>query len=226
MKTQIYSMVSVEEALASVEAGADHIGALVEDEGVGCPCSITVEMAKAIFDAVGDKALRILIPESKYEDNIIAYAKASGPDVIHLSGAFKSSAEFRERVRRELPGVKIMQAIGVVGPESVEEAIERQKHADFLLLDTMVPNDHGGIGAIGVTHDWELDRQIVEAVDIPVIIAGGLGPDNVEEAIRYVKPYGVDSLTKTSIKDENGKLLCKDIELVREFCKRAHAVEL
>ena len=226
MITQIYSMVSAEEAVASVEAGADHIGALVQDEGMGCPCSVSVETAKAIFDAVGNTAVRILIPESRYEDNIIAYAKATGPDVIHLSGTFKSSAEFRARVERELPGVRIMQAIGVTGPEAVEEAIERQKYADFLLLDTAVPNPTGSIGAIGVTHDWDLDKKIVESVDIPVIIAGGLGPDNVEDAIRYVRPYGVDTLTKTSIKDENGELLCKDIELVRQFCEKAHSVKL
>jgi len=80
-----------------------------------------------------------------------------------------------------------------------------------------------GVGAAGVTHDWSIDREIVNRVPIPVILAGGLGPDNVEEAIRAVNPFGVDSLTKTSVK-ENGKLLHKDIELVRQFCERAKHV--
>ena len=70
-------------------------------------------------------------------------------------------------------------------------------------------------------NDWNLDRQIVDMVDIPVILAGGLGPDNVAAAIEAVHPDGVDSLTKTSDK-ENGVLVRKNIEKVREFCRIAH----
>ena len=55
--------------------------------------------------------------------------------------------------------------------------------ADWLLLDTQEP-DAPVIGATGKTHDWALSRAIVEAVEIPVVLAGGLGPDNVVEAIR------------------------------------------
>ena len=57
-------------------------------------------------------------------------------------------------------------------------------------------------------------------MDVPVIEAGGLGPDNVADAIKKIKPYGVDSLTKTSIKYEGGNME-KDIEKVRLFCERA-----
>ncbi|MEJ1319970.1 hypothetical protein QY890_04015 [Latilactobacillus sakei] len=52
---------------------------------------------------------------------------------------------------------------------------------------------------------------------------GGLGPDNVEECIKEIKPYGVDSLTKTSIKYDGGRME-KDIDKVREFCERADKV--
>jgi phosphoribosylanthranilate isomerase len=62
---------------------------------------------------------------------------------------------------------------------------------DILMLDSHGPGD-AQIGALGVTHHWELDRKIVESVRIPVIIAGGLGPDNVIAAIRAVRPAGVD----------------------------------
>lgn len=54
-------------------------------------------------------------------------------------------------------------------------------------------------------------------------MAGGLGPDNVEEAIRHVRPAGVDSLSKTSIKYDGGHME-KDIEKVRLFCERADKV--
>ena len=79
-----------------------------------------------------------------------------------------------------------------------------------------------GIGAAGITHDWSIDRRIKEAVSVPVVLAGGLGPDNVEAAIAAVHPDGVDSLTATSVK-ENGILVRKDIEKVRAFCEKAHS---
>ena len=122
------------------------------------------------------------------------------------------------------PDVKVMQALAVNGPESIDAAIEFAKFVDMLILDSPNPNV-GCIGAAGVEHDRGIDRAIIEAVDIPVIIAGGLGPDNVVEAIMETHPWGVDSLTKTSRFFPDGTFE-KDIELVRLFCERAHAVEV
>jgi phosphoribosylanthranilate isomerase len=65
----------------------------------------------------------------------------------------------------------------------------------------------------------------VEEVNIPVVMAGGLGPDNVAEAIYKVRPYAVDSLTRTSIV-ENGKVIRKDPEKVRAFVKNARAAAM
>jgi phosphoribosylanthranilate isomerase len=70
------------------------------------------------------------------------------------------------------------------------------------------------IGALGATHSWELDRQIVESVRVPVIIAGGLGPDNVVDAIKVVRPAGVDSKTKT---DKSDGSHTKDLGRVARF---------
>ena len=70
-----------------------------------------------------------------------------------------------------------------------------------------------------MTHDWTISRRIVEAVHIPVILAGGLGPDNVAEAIRTVRPAGVDSKTKTDRDGSNAK----DLDRVRRFHEAARA---
>jgi phosphoribosylanthranilate isomerase len=87
----------------------------------------------------------------------------------------------------------------------------------MLLLDSHRPGDRQ-IGALGITHSWEVDRKIVESVHLPVIIAGGLGPDNVMDAIIAVRPAGVDSKTKTD-KDDGGHT--KDLQKVKQFVARA-----
>ena len=88
--------------------------------------------------------------------------------------------------------------------------------ADWLLLDSHKPGDTQ-IGALGVTHDWSLSARIVATVAIPVVLAGGLGPHNVAEAIEAVRPYGVDSKTKTDRNSGAGK----DLAQVKDFVQIA-----
>jgi len=80
--------------------------------------------------------------------------------------------------------------------------------ADFLLLDSYDPGTQQ-FGALGRVHDWSLSRRIVDDVGIPVILAGGLGPENVAAAIAAVRPAGVDSKTRTDRLDGSGKDLAK-----------------
>ena len=145
------------------------------------------------------------------------------PDVLHLCANYDGDPAFAARLRREIPGVQLMEAVGITGPESVREAEYKATFADVLILDT-VSKTVPGVGAAGEVNDWNIDREIVEKVNVPVILAGGLGPDNVADAIRAVHPYAVDSLTKTSDK-ENGELVRKNIGKVREFCRIAHSFE-
>ena len=220
MITQIYSIQTAEEALACIEAGADRIGLLVGVHGGKFPCAITQDKAKEIFDAIEGKAVRVLISVEYTADAVLAQTRALMPDVLHLCANFEGSAEFAERLRREIPGVKLMEAVGITGPESIEDARVKAGYADILILDT-VSKTVPGVGAAGEVNDWNIDKAIVDMVDIPVILAGGLGPDNVAAAIEAVHPDGVDSLTKTSDK-ENGELMRKNIDKVREFCRIAH----
>jgi phosphoribosylanthranilate isomerase len=114
-----------------------------------------------------------------------------------------------------------MRSIPVIGEEGIATAQSYDGVADILLLDSHKPGDVQ-IGALGVTHSWEIDRKIVESVRIPVIIAGGLGPDNVVDAIRTVRPTGVDSKTKTD-KDDGSHT--KDLEKVKLFVSRARFLQ-
>lgn len=216
--TQIYSIINCEEAGVCIEAGADRIGVLCQDDPNGpYPCGVPLEGVKEIYDFIGDRAVKVLISVKDNADDVLKEAVYLQPDVLHLCAEFHGDKAFRERMKEVVPNTLLMEAVGVCDESSIEDAKKKAEYSDIIILDTKfveVP----GIGATGATHDWEVDRKIVEAVDVPVIMAGGLGCDNVIAAIEAVHPAGVDSLTKTSVK-KDGKLLHKDYDKVREFCR-------
>ena len=108
-----------------------------------------------------------------------------------------------------------MLAISVDDMSALNFAKEYEEVADYFILDTSTTSVQG-IGASGNVHDWSISKMIVENVKIPVVLAGGLSPENVKEAIATVKPWGVDSLTHTNKFLIDGSFT-KDIKKVREF---------
>jgi phosphoribosylanthranilate isomerase len=215
--TQIYEISSPEEAAAVSAIGIDHIGALVGDG------RFPREQPKA----VAAKIAAAIVPPAKFSalfltDDIalvIAWARELRPAIIHLgAGAELLTPVEAAVIKRELPASAIMRSVPVTGEESLGLAQSYAGVADYLLLDSYQPWDRQ-IGALGVTHDWRISRRIVELVSMPVFLAGGLGPDNVGEAIHAVGPAGVDSKTKT---DQDGSH-AKDLGRVRGFREAALA---
>jgi len=99
----------------------------------------------------------------------------------------------RLRLRRLLPGVCIVQVVHVVGVASIDVARAATEGSDAILLDSGdASKERKELGGTGRVHDWEISRQIVEAVDVPVWLAGGLRAENVGIATSRVRPHGVD----------------------------------
>ncbi len=220
MKIQIYTMQTPDEARAIAALGVNHVGVTPSERGL--PGEIGFDAARAICDAVRGAAVSVALSVEDDPDAIAAMVRAVGPDVLHLCGLTGAvSPDAVRALRADLPGVRIMQAISVGGPDALDLAREYAPVADFLILDTQAP-DIAGIGASGKTHDWSISRAIVEAVNVPVILAGGLGPDNVADAIRAVRPWGVDSLTHTNRPLPGGGFV-KDLDRVRAFVAAAHS---
>jgi phosphoribosylanthranilate isomerase len=97
------------------------------------------------------------------------------------------------KLRKGLPGIRLVQVIHVNGEESFEEAHAASALVDALLLDSgnaKLPIKE--LGGTGRTHDWRLSRRISSEVRVPVFLAGGLKSDNVAEAIAAVDPFGLD----------------------------------
>ena len=142
------------------------------------------------------------------------------PEILHIAGdEYTADEDFAKRLKELAPETELMQAVLVDNKSAIERAKKVDPFVDYILLDSGLAADTG-IGASGETHDWNIDAQIVKEVNAKVVEAGGLGPDNVAEAIKKIRPYGVDSLTKTSIKYDHGNME-KDIPKVKAFCEEA-----
>jgi phosphoribosylanthranilate isomerase len=117
-----------------------------------------------------------------------------------------------QELRAALPGVHIVQVIHVTGEEALWEAQMVAPQVDGLVLDSGSRDlPHKELGGTGRTHDWHISSRICHAVEVPVFLAGGLNPTNVVDAIRRVRPYGVDLCTGVRT---DGRL---DEEKVRAF---------
>jgi phosphoribosylanthranilate isomerase len=221
MIVQIYTVQSPQEGIAMAELGVDHIGITPSDHGL--PGELSNTSAANIFEAIGDKAVKVALTVDSDLNKIVRMVNTVKPDILHLCGDLKLVTPEKVMVLRGLlPGMKIMQAIPVMDESALQIARDFEAVSDFFILDSYSPQI-GGIGAAGFTHDWSISRAIVEQSHIPVILAGGLSPENVEEAIQQVQPWGVDSLTKTNEQLGGGKFR-KDLERVRLFVKNAKGI--
>jgi phosphoribosylanthranilate isomerase len=185
------------------------------------PREQSIARAKEIFAGVQGGAKRCALSLSSDVTALRQIALALTPDILHLGAApDRLSPAGVAHLKSLIPGVPIMRSVPVMDESSIALARAYEEIADLLLLDSYEPADRQ-IGALGVTHNWEIDRRIVESVRIRAIVAGGLGPDNVAAAVRASRPAGVDSKSKT---DKTDGSHMKDLALVRAFVEAARAV--
>ena len=215
MLVQIYEIQTPEEARALASLGVDHIGVLVGDGAF--PRELSIAQTNAIFAATPAGKKRVALSLSADPEEVARVARETRPDIIQLQAALEEfSVEMTRAFRSRFPEIPIMRAIPVIDEASIEVARSYRGVADFLLLDSYDVGTRQ-FGALGRTHDWTVSRRIVDEIGIPVILAGGLGPENVAEAIHAVRPAGVDSKTRTDRADGTGK----DLARVREFVTAA-----
>ncbi len=189
IRVKICCIASVEEARLAIQYGADALG-LVSDMPSG-PGVIPEERIAEIAAWVPPPVATFLLTCAGDSERVIAQVKRCGTNTVQLCDRFPP--EECAVLREALPGIRLVQVIHVTGRGSIEEAREAATHVDAVLLDSGNPalavKELGGTGRV---HDWSISREIREAIGVPMFLAGGLNPDNVEEAIRQVGPFGVD----------------------------------
>jgi len=201
------------EALGCAAAGPNTIGMLVglthlAEDG------ITPDEAKKIVSALPRGIRPVMVTHLTDPEEITRLAEFTGVSTIQLHGDIQIP-EMKE-LRALVPGATLIKAVHVTGEESVTDAVEFAEHADMLVLDSRTEDRLGGTGE---THDWSISRRIATAVKVPVILAGGLNPENVAEAIETVRPAGIDA--NSGLEHPDGS---KDFGKVSEFAGAGRSI--
>jgi phosphoribosylanthranilate isomerase len=215
---QIYGFTEAEDMRRVADLELDHVG-IVLDEGFGAWDAVDLATAQSIIDAIPTPTKTVALSLHTEPDRIAATVDALEPAIVHLGRAEAIASATLAALRILLAPVRIMATVPIRDATSVTEATRLADLSDYLLLDTAHPTT-GVVGATGYVHDWTLSKQVVGAVTTPVVLAGGLGPANVAEAINEVRPWGVDSETRTSRDDDRRR---KDPKKVRQFVEATRA---
>jgi len=176
----------------AIEAGASALG-LVAHMPSG-PGVIPDEAIAEIVASVPPPIATFLLTSRRSAAEIAAHHRRVRTSAIQIVDAPAEGTY--DRLRDELPGIKLVQVVHVTGPESIHDALVAAPHVDALLLDSGRPDlAVKELGGTGRPHDWRVSREIREAVDVPVFLAGGLTVDNVRDAIAEVRPFALDLCT-------------------------------
>src|ERR671916_2210044 len=197
VKVKVCGITNPDDARGAADAGADAIGLVFAES----PRRVGVERAREIAAALPEGVLKVGVFVDAEPGEVLRIAREVGLDYAQLHGDEppEAVAEIREG------GVGVMKALRVRNAEALA-AVERYD-TDLFLLDAWSAKVRGGTG---VRFDWELAKSLRGRDNI--LVSGGLGPENVREAIEYFEPYGVDA--SSSLEDRPGK---KNGERVRRF---------
>jgi phosphoribosylanthranilate isomerase len=188
-RIKICCIQNIEEARLAIHYGASALG-LVSEMPSG-PGVITEEEIAEIIAKVPPPIATFLLTSKLDPQQIIHQQKRCRANTLQLCDYIELDAY--PYLREELPGVALVQVIHVTGEEALWKAIEVAPYVNALLLDSGNPNlAIKQLGGTGRQHNWDLSRKIRESVPIPLFLAGGLNPHNVQEAIEQVHPFGLD----------------------------------
>ncbi|HEY8490819.1 MAG TPA: phosphoribosylanthranilate isomerase [Dehalococcoidia bacterium] len=217
VRVQIAGISTLEDALAADRFGADAVGFTLRLPD-GPHDGLTEAGAREIIERLPPFITPVLITYVDNAREAIDLCRYLRVTALQLHGPIEPG-QIR-RIKEELPYLKVIKGINVVGESSLVEARRFEAAVDALILDTY-DRESGRRGATGRPHDWRISARVVREVRVPVMLAGGLTPENVGAAIAEVRPWGVD--VHTGIETPEG---AKDLNRMRIFIAAAKAVDL
>ncbi len=211
MKVKICGIKSEHDLAMSINAGADAAGFITEVP-VDSPRKITLNEASRLIAQVPVFVTSVLVIMPQNADEAIEMIHTARPAAVQIH----NSLPINELKEIRQTGVKLIKTIPVPKHADARMLLDVIKDlsgiVDAVLLDTA---SGGKTGGTGVVHDWELSSDIVRKASMPVILAGGLTPTNVRDAVKCVRPYAVDTASGV---ETRGK---KDGKKLNDFIKNA-----
>ena len=175
-------------AQMAINLGADYIGFLVGITHVAEDKLTNQEARKIIGELDFKNSVPIGVTHLQDAKAIIKTMREINVNAIQIHDSI--TLDGIKEIRDSIQNSYIIKAVHVQQrQQSIDYALMFEEYVDALLLDSRTEDRLGGTGMI---HDWNISRDIVEAVRKPVFLAGGLTPDNLLDAIEKVKPFGVD----------------------------------
>ena len=204
-RIKICCIASLAEAKLAIRHGADAVG-LVGRMPSG-PGPIDDDLIATIAKNIHPPVASFLLTSEQSAKGIIDHVKIVYTNTVQIVDELTEGAY--HEIKNALPHLRIVQVIHVRSDESIKEALGLQDHVDAFLLDSGNPKAAiKTLGGTGNIHDWNISKELVRAVRVPVFLAGGLHAGNVREAIEVVKPFAVDvcSGVRTNGKLDEAKL--------------------
>jgi len=213
-RIKICCISSIEEAQMAIRYGASALG-LVGNMPSG-PGVISDELIAEIVPAIPPPIASFLLTSETNAEKIIEHHAKVNTNTIQIVDSLRTGTY--QMIRDAIPAVNLVQVIHVIDENSVSEALDISKYVDAILLDSGNPNlKVKELGGTGRVHNWELSRIIREKLNIPIFLAGGIGPHNIVQAVKAVKPFGVDLCSSVRT---NGKLDETKLEALFEAINR------
>ena len=192
----------------AADAGADAVG-VITDVPVDTPREVKPTWAAALVESAPPFVTTVVVTMPNTVDDAVDLVERINPDAIQIH------ADFTPEQVRDLGERTTVDVFVAIDAEDHERALELEGYADALLVDSLTEE---GAGGSGETHDWDATRSLVNEVSTPIVLAGGLTPENVAEAIETVAPTGVDVAGGVEIPGGEG---AKDDTAIREFIEEA-----
>lgn len=199
-RVKICGLTNLADALVAVNAGVDALGFILAES----PRQLRPDQVKQIIGQLPPLVLTVGVFVNTPAQEVKNVRDFCGLDMVQLHGLANDAADALLGGPRRVIRVQGMSDGGKADPEAHQGAT--------LLLDTAVKGLHGGTGKV---FDWGL--AVEAARQRPLILAGGLNPDNVQQAINTVRPYAVD--VSSGLEMEPGR---KDHDKIASFVRRAH----
>jgi len=192
---------------AAIEAGADMVGFM---HFVRSPRHVDIETLQTLISEARGRVETCVVLVNP-DNSCVMEVAALSPDWIQLHGP---ETPHRVEAIRDEAGIAILKALSIGSAEDVANVANFAEVADRLLLDAKPPKGAERPGGHGIPFDWELLKALDP--ELGFMLSGGLTPDSVSDAIRQVRPMGVD--VSSGVETAPG---VKDAELIRSFTARA-----